>query len=188
MIISPRVRWLLFILGFPTVLRFQQWCAKMTLWHCLLLRVLASVRGTATLGCGGSSLADWEREREREREQAGRQDTSSSFSSNKQRSNVSQFPTVSRLLLVDSHDERGSVWEDPAFVRVQTMCTLCFCVPVRMCVVGVASVEWDGIQVQVLPWRLRVIHHWYMRAADNNARILGAASGGSPELSNGLHT
>lgn len=33
MIISSGVKRLLFILGFPTVLPFQQWCAKMTLWH-----------------------------------------------------------------------------------------------------------------------------------------------------------
>lgn len=70
MIISSGVKRLLFILGFPTVLPFQQWCAKMTLWHWVLLCVLALVRSTATLGSGGSSLDDWERERAREWERA----------------------------------------------------------------------------------------------------------------------
>lgn len=70
-----------------------------------------------------------DREKGGERKQAGRQDTSSSFSTNKKRSNVSQFPTVLRLLLVDSHDERG-----------RTSC-VCASVRARVCAVD--------IQVQV---------------------------------------
>lgn len=102
----------------------QQWCAKMTLWHWLLLRVLASVSGTATLGSGGSSLVDWERERERE--QAGRQDTSS-FSSNKQRSDVSySFP-----------QRRVKIWKSG---RARA----CVCERAPQFAVEVPSAEWEG--------------------------------------------
>lgn len=32
---------------------------------------------------------------------------------------------MSRLLLVDSHDERGAVWEDPAFVCMRALHAAC---------------------------------------------------------------